>query len=300
MKKQTMLLWSGYFALFVFLSSYDLPFSEYLTSHPSELFISWGTCIALLPSSLVAAYCFCALAKGTKTETGLLLYAAGFGAMCLGVYHIAKLSDAVYGILPLLAGIGLYVMYLFAKRQDVSSEKTRRVLAAGIITALVSFTLIQVLKVIWGRPRFYTLSFGGEFRSWYVISGTDWLADENKSFPSGHTGASAVILWITYLPLLNEKWNNKTVLLRTFAVIWIVLTGLSRIMAGMHYISDTMAGAGVTAAVWTAAGRGLTGTGNRKAEKENERNQYCRDRVPAGSLSEKRQGEGRQECPDGE
>jgi len=61
----------------------------------------------------------------------------------------------------------------------------------------------------------------------------DRLVDPH-SFPSGHANRAAIlaVLTIAYGPL----WAGLAV------VIWAVVVGLSRVMLGMHYLSDVVAG----------------------------------------------------------
>ncbi len=238
MKKTTAAGIIAYVLLFLILANYDLSFSTYLTGEKIGWFTGWGEKIGLLPGSLIFTYCCAVKAFRTEESPRQLYLAAGWTGAAIGLYHICQ-PEALLCV-P-LGGALLWGMYEAGKKSRLTDE----VLKAGVIMAPASVIAVNVLKIIWGRPRFYSLSLPGQsFHRWYVISGPAWLEDMNKSFPSGHTASSAVILWTQ---LLKGKHRH---LVTAGAVAWIILTGLARIMAGMHYISDTMAGAGISAAVY--------------------------------------------------
>lgn len=73
------------------------------------------------------------------------------------------------------------------------------------------------------------------------------LADTLKSysFPSGHTVAATLIysLFAAYLIGLPQSWKGRASIV-TFAVLAIVLVALSRVLLGVHYLSDVLAAVG--------------------------------------------------------
>ena len=90
------------------------------------------------------------------------------------------------------------------------------------------------------------------FTPWYEISGARDLLlgnspvpkDGFKSFPSGHTFSAGISYVLICLPYLYDRFNN-----RKWTIIWYVipicftgLVGLSRIVAGAHYLSDVLVG----------------------------------------------------------
>ena len=237
-KKTAAVLLALYVMLFLVLEDYDLSFSEYLTSEKVSWFTEWGDRIALLPGSVI--FCFCTAARAFRSEgvKRMLYLVCGWIGASIGFYHISKPYEL---LCLLLGGLLLWGMWEAGKKTKLSDE----VLDAGVIIAPAGALIVNILKIIWGRPRFYSLVLPGQsFRRWYQVCGPAWTEDMNKSFPSGHTSSSAVILWVLFLLKGKKKYAASAA-----AVIWIILTGLARIMAGMHYISDTMAGAGITACI---------------------------------------------------
>jgi undecaprenyl-diphosphatase len=72
-----------------------------------------------------------------------------------------------------------------------------------------------------------------------------------NSFPSGHSmqavncyGALLLVL----LPLIPSRWRKPAI---AFTVTWAVLIGLSRLVLGVHYVSDVLGGF-VLGAAWLA------------------------------------------------
>lgn len=94
-----------------------------------------------------------------------------------------------------------------------------------LVTFLTSFLLIKFLKYLIGRERPYiTYDF------------LDKLAQaESLSFPSGHTFEAFAFSTAVAL-LFKNLW------LRIFIFLWAALVGISRMILGMHYISDVMGG----------------------------------------------------------
>lgn len=94
-----------------------------------------------------------------------------------------------------------------------------------LVTFLTSFIIIKALKYLIGRNRPYiTYDF------------LDKLAQaESLSFPSGHTFEAFAFSTAVAL-LFKNLW------IRIFIFSWAVLVGISRMILGMHYISDVIGG----------------------------------------------------------
>lgn len=120
-----------------------------------------------------------------------------------------------------------------------------------MLTVIIQLLSIQMLKVIWGRPRFFMVADGfQDFRAWYVI-GARATSDAFKSFPSGHAADSSVIACC--LPLFAPSTKLRRIALNAAAIAWPLCVMLSRIILGMHYVSDVAFGALVTLISYQAA-----------------------------------------------
>ena len=106
----------------------------------------------------------------------------------------------------------------------------------GIILYVVGFaiqaTLNVVLKSAFDRER--------------PMLEMQWQVDKESSFPSGHSATvTFTYLYIAYYMFKSNrpKWLKYTCL--GFAVVIIPLVILSRLILGMHFFTDTMAGMSV-------------------------------------------------------
>lgn len=116
-------------------------------------------------------------------------------------------------------------------------EFARRHAIFGIITVwtgTIAFILVQVLKIVWGRIRFRTLTPDySDFSPWYLPQ----MAG-GSSFPSGH-----VFMGWMLLPLLLLFVHRSTAmrwLVLAFLIAWGLLVGAGRIIVGAHYASDVL------------------------------------------------------------
>lgn len=118
-----------------------------------------------------------------------------------------------------------------------------------ILLLLVIFEIfvVNVLKIIWARPRMRSISTIEQFKHWYEINGP-LNSEEYKSFPSGHTANAFVMLAYTLFIPENHKqlMRNFTI----FAILWGVCTAISRVILGAHFLSDVFVGGYVTVVVF--------------------------------------------------
>ena len=130
------------------------------------------------------------------------------------LYIITELASTI-GIVALL---GL-TSFIFIKHKAFSDFKY------VIANVSIGVVLMQVLKNIFKRVR----------PSW------KWITQGGFIYPSGHT-ISALLLYGTLMLLVYKKVHGKTrkPLLVCFSLM-IILTGLSRIYFGAHYLTDVVA-----------------------------------------------------------
>jgi membrane-associated phospholipid phosphatase len=106
---------------------------------------------------------------------------------------------------------------------------------AGIISLLAiihPLLFVQIIKILCGRIRFRDLEIGfTNFTPWFLPPGLSW---DNKSFPSGHTAMSFMLL-----PLLIP------LMLIIVVIGWAIFVAASRVIVGAHYASDVLFSGGV-------------------------------------------------------
>lgn len=109
-----------------------------------------------------------------------------------------------------------------------------------VVLSIVSiFIVFNLMKNIWGRPRFFTMqeiNNFSNFKNWWIINVIP-KSDLFRSFPSGHTSAAASTLVVCYMPQKNKiKFNN--IIYFYFPIIWTFLVAVSRIYDGAHFLTD--------------------------------------------------------------
>jgi membrane-associated PAP2 superfamily phosphatase len=147
-----------------------------------------------------------------------------------------------------------------------------------IISVLISVGLIVnwIFKAFYGRPRpvqtiLWPNSTSPDLYDFYFVWKPAFLINpeligEGKSFPSGHTSATAMFSLLFFIFRNKAIWKNMTpnkpqlnntiyifsVVFKWFGLIvgtvGTILMGLSRVVAGKHFASDTM---WAMAIVWT-------------------------------------------------
>jgi membrane-associated phospholipid phosphatase len=132
-------------------------------------------------------------------------------------------------ILITRTGDGLTFLVLVALIYLLGSEYWQSLALVWLAVDLATFLCVQAFKVAIRRPRPL-----GEWGKMYRIT-------DPHSFPSGHSargGALAVVGLLLMPPII-----------RPLAAVWGALIALSRVMLGVHYASDAVAGFLLGAAV---------------------------------------------------
>lgn len=134
------------------------------------------------------------------------------------------ITKILYIITSLASTIGIFVLLgitsvMFLRRKVFSDFKY------VIGNVLIGVVLMDIIKNIIKRVR----------PSW------KWIAQGGFSYPSGHT-ISALLLYGTLMLLIYKKVHGKErkPLLICFSLM-VILTGLSRIYFGAHYLTDVVA-----------------------------------------------------------
>ncbi|GAP02712.1 membrane-associated phospholipid phosphatase [Fructobacillus pseudoficulneus] len=110
----------------------------------------------------------------------------------------------------------------------------------GVAVVYVATTTIDDMKTIWGRFRPYEMTtVHGEamsqFTPWYHLNGNN----HHTSFPSGHTMSGWLFLYLAFL--VPRKNISRQKAMTIFGIAMGILTGLSRVRIGAHWLSDVTA-----------------------------------------------------------
>jgi len=162
--------------------------------------------------------------------------------------HTTGLAEEIplaLNILTMILGIIIFVTALIIERK-VNDSKFKEMKKAGILFIVLvigEVILVNVVKIIWGRPRMRILESIEGFKKWYEINGPA-PTNDHKSFPSGHTAngfaAIAYTLFFSYFRNVNKK------LVIFFALVWGSLVALSRVVLGAHFLSDVVTASYIT------------------------------------------------------
>ncbi|MFR5874938.1 MAG: phosphatase PAP2 family protein [Eubacterium sp.] len=224
---------------------------DIILNNPENPFAIWFRNTGEIPVYLICPLAGCILFYLCKSK---IFKAAGFlinlgGSAFLGYYicdyfFIDDKNKIPFGI---VFGIGIGLIILMTGKYisvPKSLKKPLIILAiAGISAMLAEISIIQILKVLWGRVRFRDLIAAGSyeaFTAWYHPNGING----NMSFPSGHTAGAGMSYLMMLLPFVSDKWMNRKNLCFIIPLVYTSIVAFTRLVMGAHYLSDvTMGGA---------------------------------------------------------
>ena len=216
---------------------------------------------------------FIALIVKGKYPIGLKILFGVLAACCYGVavYYPAGEwfgINGFYGAAPEWAGYLIVILpeaaamvggyFLF---KDFTNKNIWIVFCVIVVLLLIALLgILPNVKDIMRRPRFRFLANSDLtlFKKWWepcknfkelmVKYGlnpelsTD--RDHFKSFPSGHTAETSILLvMVTLLPLANKKFEDYQVPAFILSCLLVILVALARILAAAHFLSDVSWGA---------------------------------------------------------
>src|SRR5690625_730382 len=213
------------------------------------LFAAYGEAPSLL--ALVAAGTLAFRAQPPVHRVLVLLLTVGGGALItVGtvalVFRPEENWDSSTPVRTLIAmGLAAGTIYLTTRASHAASWQTMCVVAGALfVVVAVEMVTVQGLKTLWERPRMRMITdTGAPFAPWWspgyedkqslLAQGVD--PSEFASFPSGHTANAAVALALSAFGLLSSRMAAWTKYLWWGAVGWLVVVGVSRIVAGAHF-----------------------------------------------------------------
>ena len=165
-------------------------------------------------------------------------------------------------IIEIVIYCGFFVLGDFFGKSNTSKP----ILWASLVFAgLVIIDLVpvgQIIKNLVRRPRFRICvdnSYGIQvsFINWWEPGNELYnslvptyesiipsFSEHFKSFPSGHTGVAAILIFgLPFLSNIVPKLKDKENLLFAIGMAYTVLMGFSRMLIGAHYLSDVSFGA---------------------------------------------------------
>ena len=157
-------------------------------------------------------------------------------------YDSLKLVGLLIGAAIILAVDGL-LAFLFWKGDEKEAVKDAFVIA---IAFSLTFITVFIMKNVIERPRpLYVFTHADDFKPFLDFSSNLEGVDKDllDSFPSGHSAIAATFLLCPILCKYHEKTKKLGLLFFIFAVLWLILTMLGRMIGGYHYLSDVCFGA---------------------------------------------------------
>ena len=265
----------------VFGSFFDLSISKAIASSSNgfALFIS-----AICPTiGFAAVACMGGgfIRMALKGEYHIVLKIGFYilAACCLGVSIYFPAGEyfgvnGFYGAAPEWVGYLIVIVpecaamaggyFLFKDYQNKNLWMIFAIIIVLLLIALVA--LIPVLKDSIHRPRFRFLNDVAKdfdlYHNWWeptknykdLIELYKTSKDNFKSYPSGHTAETAIlIVAATFLPLANKKFEKYQLWLFLGACGFVLLVAIARILAAAHFLSDVSFGATIVIALTVIA-----------------------------------------------
>ncbi len=251
-------------ALMVAGSLWDYPVSQALYN-PTNVVGIFGAAYGELPlgMALLASGTLLFTYRNTERKAvgigqaigGGLLYVLGAGS----IIYLPTRYLAWPIIIVLIIGVAIVVattLGILKVTDNTDRKVVVRVALILFIVPLVELILVNIVKIGWERPRmrFLAETDAVGFHSWWdpgtpekaglVESGI--ASEEFKSFPSGHTANAANLILLTVLVPLRTNLEKYSGLFLWIGAVWGIFIGFTRIIAGAHFITDTMVGFSIT------------------------------------------------------
>ena len=221
------------------------------------LFAAYGQFPTAAASSVAGVLFICTFDR-TKMVSSVLLALLGVILNAFGLLMAVYEPTSYLPLsVPVAVAIGVVLLVLvnaavLTALRGTSNRQLRKYGAFLAVLVLAQTIIINVIKIPWGRPRMRMIAIteGASFQPWWII-GSDQkdalmaagvVAEEFKSFPSGHTASAACAMALVALPAVKPalaRWSN--------ALFWgsalvPAVVAFSRIIMGAHFLTDVTMG----------------------------------------------------------
>ena len=168
-----------------------------------------------------------------------------FGFMATEQLLESKLVRALIGLGTAVMLSPLTLLVFRSKSRDSLKRLSIFLIFASIVALVSSLVSINVLKYIWGRPRYREMMADGDylleaFTPWYQINGISWHG--HHSFPSGHTCSATNLLVLCALSEVFPEAEKRKTTIGFICGIYIFAMAYSRMVLGAHFLSDVAGG----------------------------------------------------------
>ncbi len=215
------------------------------------VFVGWSFLGAII-FTLTKKQIECQAKRRWLIAFSILLFVLAFFFFCNTLMMVNANAFSVHWAIAYPLGIAILFLAGFAGYKLANSNTNESLLKTTLILAFASLLimiLVSSTKVIMNRPRFRLVVKTANadcFVNWWQSGKaikqslkTSAVSNDFSSFPSGHSAYSLFAIFI--FPALADfykKLQNKKTLLFVAGFVWWLLTALSRMTIGAHYLTD--------------------------------------------------------------
>lgn len=220
------------------------------------LFAAYGEAPSLMGLVAAGTLAFRAQPPVHRVLVGMLTVGGGalitVGTVAL-VFRPEENWDSPTPVRTLIAmGLAAATIYITTRASRAASWQAMCVVAGALFAVVaVEMVTVQGLKMLWERPRMRMITdTGAPFAPWWSPGYADKQSlldqgvdpSEFASFPSGHTANAAVALALSAFGLLSNRAAVWAKYLWWVGAGWLVVVGVSRVVAGAHFLTDIAVG----------------------------------------------------------
>lgn len=260
MKKSYRISLSIIGVLLVIFAFTDLQISNSVYNQTSK-FGAIFEAIGEFPAAVIATFCTVSLMLTRNKERSVKynLRTVGYIVLLILFSLMAAMLPVKYFngptfLIPLLAILYIGLSYIIAKKYATTNkEELRNAAIVGVLTFVFVIIAFNLIKMGWGRERYRHMVEIGAFEGfsmWFIPQGFT-LDNEFMSFPSGHSANAAIMIWITLIPTFITSLKPKKNWFIGFAILWILLVPVSRVIVGAHFASDITMGVTISLIIFT-------------------------------------------------